>query len=147
MCILYVGVLYFREFLLSVYSNDKRAVGWRRVDVFFLLLGLSPVTMKGCHFDQLGGNYGHAGVLHKSSRVARAYPRNHVVKRGDHFNPSCATVPFAPTTCPPPKKKLRVLGMGCRHIASSSEWNLKQDGARGRAFRGRVLPTLTISEN
>ena len=38
------------------------------------------------------------------------------------------------------KKKARVLGMGCGHLASASELNLKQVGARGSASRGRVLP-------
>ena len=31
---------------------------------FDLLPGLPPVVMKGCHFGQVGGNHGHAGVLH-----------------------------------------------------------------------------------
>ena len=40
----------------------------------YLLLGLSPVVMKGYDFGQVGGNDGHAGVIHKFSRVAGAYP-------------------------------------------------------------------------
>ena len=65
----------------------------------------------GCHQWSLGGtisvkgNDGHAGVLHKFNRVAGAYHPQHVVKRGDHFDSSCATVPLAPTTCAPPPPK------------------------------------------
>ena len=66
-------------------------------------------------------------------------PPQHVVEKGDPFDPSRATVPFAPTTCPK-KKMLRVLGMGCGHLVSASDWNLKQAGARRSAFRDRVLP-------
>ena len=107
---------------------------------FYLPLGLSPGIMKGYHFGQVGGNDGNAGVLHKFSRVAGATPPQHVVKRGDLFDLWCATVPFAPTTCPKKKEKLHVLGMGLGHLASASGLNLKQAGARGSAFRGRVLP-------
>ena len=44
-----------------------------------LLLELSPLVMKGYHFGQVRGNDGHAGVLHKFSWVAGAYPAQHVV--------------------------------------------------------------------
>ena len=78
---------------------------------FYLLLGLSPVVMKGYDFDQVGGNDGHAGVLHKFSRVAGAYPPPpHVVKTRDPFDPSCAKMPLASATCP--KKKT---GTRARH--------------------------------
>ena len=100
-----------------------------------LLLGLSSVVMKGYDFGQVGGSDGHAGVLHKFSRITGAYPPSN-----NREEPFCATGPLAPTTCPPPKKKVRVLGMGCGHLASASELNLKQVGARGSASRGHVLP-------
>ena len=38
------------------------------------------------------------------------------------------------------KKKMFVLGKGCGHLASASELNLGQFGARGGVSRGRVLP-------
>ena len=82
MCILYVGVLYFREFLLSVYSNDKRAVGWRRGDVFLPATGAVTSGHEGMPFQSSGGNDGHAGVLHKFSRVAGAYPPPNMWSKG-----------------------------------------------------------------
>ena len=44
-----------------------------------------------------------------------------MVKRGESQDPSCAAVPLAPTRCPKKtkKKKVRVLGMGCGHLASA----------------------------
>ena len=52
-------------------------------------------------------------------------PPKHVVKRGNPFDPSCATVPLAPT-CPKKKgEKVRVLGMCCGHLDSASELNFK----------------------
>ena len=64
---------------------------------------------------------GHAGVLHKFSRVAGAYPPpQDMVNGGDPLDASCATVPFAPTTCQKKKKKLHVLGMGSGRLASAS---------------------------
>ena len=38
------------------------------------------------------------------------------------------------------EEKLCMLGMGCGHLASASQLNLRQVGARGSASRGRVLP-------
>ena len=53
------------------------------------------------------------------------------VKRGDPFEPSCATVPLAATTCQK-KQNLRVLGIACAQLAKASELNVKlgQVGAR-----------------
>ena len=44
-----------------------RGVGWGRGGgaFYLLLLGLSPVLVKGCDFGHVGANDGHAGVLHK----------------------------------------------------------------------------------
>ena len=41
---------------------------------FYLLLGLSPVVMKGSDFGRLGGNDDHEGVLHKFGKSCGAYP-------------------------------------------------------------------------
>ena len=49
---------------------------------FYLLLGLSPVVMKGYHFRQVGRNNGNAGVLHEFSRVAGAYPPPNMWSKG-----------------------------------------------------------------
>ena len=68
-------------------------------------------------------------------------PLQHAVKRGDPFDPSCATVPLAPTTCSKRKKrKVRVLGMmRCENLANASELNLKEVGGRGSTSRVSVL--------
>ena len=90
---------------------------------FYLLLGLPSVVMKVYHFGQVGGNDGLVGVLHKFSRVAGAYPPNiYVVKTGDPFDPLCATVPLAPTTCPTKKRRCACSAcMGSGHLTSASE--------------------------
>ena len=45
------------------------------VEMFlYLLLGLSPVVMKGSDFGRLGGNDDHEGVLHKFGKSCGAYP-------------------------------------------------------------------------
>ena len=63
--------------------------------------------MKGYDFGLVGRTRtdGHAGVIHELSRVAGHTPQ-HVVKRGDLFDPSCAAVLFAPTTWPIAKTKV-----------------------------------------
>ena len=55
----------------------------------YLLLGLSPMVMKGSDFGQVGGNDGHAGVLliHIFSRVSGAYPPNMWSKEGMLMTP------------------------------------------------------------
>ena len=83
----------------------------------------------------MGGKDGHAGVIQIFSRFAGTCGQ-----KGGSLRPSCAAVPLAPTTCS--KEKVYMLGKGCGHVASASELNLGQFGARGGASRGRVLPIL-----
>ena len=61
--------------------------------------------MQGYDFGKVGGKDGHAGVIHKPSRFAGAYLSQHVVKRGDPSDSSCAAIPLASTTCSKRKKK------------------------------------------
>ena len=46
---------------------------------------------------------------------------------------SCATVPLARTTCLKKREKVPVLDMGCRHLTSASELNLKKVDVRESA--------------
>ena len=48
----------------------------------YLLLGLPLVVMWGYDFGQVGANDGHAGVIHKVSRFAGAFPPNMWSKGG-----------------------------------------------------------------
>ena len=102
--------------------------------------------MKGYDFGQVGGNDGHAGVIHKFSRVAGAYPPNMWSKGGILWTPPSRRCRSPQQRARKKKKKLRVLGMGCGHLASASELNLKQVGARGKASRGRILPIPPFDE-
>ena len=86
---------------------------------FYLLLGLSPVVMKGYDFRQVGVNDGHAGVLHEFSRFSRAYPPN-VWSKGEILLTPRAPRCHSPQQPVRKKKKLCVLGMGCGHLTSAS---------------------------
>ena len=85
-----------------------------------LLLGLSSVVMKGYDFGQVGGNDGHAGLIHKFSRVAGAYPANLWSKGGILSTPPARRCRRPNNEPEKKKKKLRALGMGCGHLASAS---------------------------
>ena len=92
--------------------------------------------MSGYDFGQVGGKDCHARVIHKFGRFAGAYPPNILWSKGGI--PKSA-VPLAPTTCSE-NKKVYVLGKVWGNLASASELNLGQSGARAGASRGRVWP-------
>ena len=72
----------------------------------------------------MGGIDGHAGVIHKFCRFAGAHARiRKTLVRGGPVSPNNALE----------KNK------GCEHLASASELNFEQFGARGGASRGRFF--------
>ena len=87
----------------------------------------------------MGGNDGHAGVIHKLINFAGAYPPN-IWSKGVIPKTPRALRSRWPQQRARKKKKVCVLLKGCGHLASASELNLEQFEARGGASRGRVLP-------
>ena len=91
-------------------------------------------------FGQVGGKDGHAGVIHKFSRFAEAYPPNMWSKGGIPKTLRAPRGPVSPNNVLEKKRKVCVLDKVCRHLASASELNSGQSGARAGASRGRVWP-------
>ena len=83
------------------------------------------------------GKDGHAGVMHKFSRFAGAYPPTRG-RKGGSLRPLVRCGPVSPNNVLEKKrKKMCVLGKVCGYLASASELNLGQSGARAG---GRVWP-------
>ena len=79
------------------------------------------------------------GYYIKFSRFAGAYPPPNTSSTGGSLRPLVRRGPVSPNNVLE-KKKVCVLGKVCGHLASASELNLGQFGARGGASSVRVLP-------
>ena len=77
------------------------------------------------------------GYYIKFSRFAGAYPPPNTSSTGGSLRPLVRRGPVSPNNVLE-KKKVCVLGKVCGHLASASELNLGQSGARAGASRGRV---------
>ena len=75
---------------------------------------------------------GHAGVIHKYSRFAGAYPPNMWSKGGIRKTPRAPRSRQPQQRARKKKKKVYVLGKACGHLASGSELNLEQQDSRIR---------------
>ena len=95
--------------------------------------------MNGYDHGQMGGNDGHQGVLDTFSGDARAYPPR-CGQKGGYLRLLLRRSLDSPINVleKKGKKKVCVLGMGCGHLASASELNLGQVGARGGALYSTV---------
>ena len=90
----------------------------------------------------MGGNDGHAGVIHKFSRFAGAYPPN-MWSKGGILKTLVRRGPVSTNDVLEKSnnnKKGVSARQGLRHLASASELNLRQSEARAGASRGRVWP-------
>ena len=59
-------------------------------------------------------------------------------QKGESLAPIVRRGPVSPNDVLKKKEKVHVLGKVCGHLASASELNLEQSGARAGASRGRV---------
>ena len=87
----------------------------------------------------MGGIDGHAGVIRQFSRFAGAYPPT-CGQKVRSLRPLVRRGPVSPNNALDKKRNVCVLGKDCGHLASASELNLGQFGARWGASRGRVSP-------
>ena len=86
----------------------------------------------------MGGKDGHAGLIHKFSRFLRGHTLPNMWSKGGSLKPLVRRGPVSPNDVLKKKEKVHVLGKVCGHLASASELNLEQSGARAGASRGRV---------
>ena len=85
------------------------------------------------------GKDGHARVIHIFSRFPGTYPPI-CGQKGVSVRPLVRRGPVSLNSVLEKKKRVCVLGKVCGHLASASELNLGQSGARSGASRGRVWP-------
>ena len=87
----------------------------------------------------MGRKDGHAGVIHNQVNLVdlRGHTPPNMWSKGGIPKTLLRRGPVN-TNNVPKKKKVRVLGKVCGHLASVSELNLGQSGARAGACRGRV---------
>ena len=105
--------------------------------------------LKGAYFCQSGGYRRRLGVLNKFNRTAGPYPPPVVVRRGASCSPLCATVPSNPISDRETKRKTKGVCVRFNELwglASPSELNLRQVGARAGTSRGCVFPTPNLAE-
>ena len=88
----------------------------------------------------MGRKGGHAGVINTFSRFTGVYPPPTCGQKRGSLTPLVHRGPVKPNDVLGKNKSVRVLAKVCGHLASASELNLGQSGARAGSSRGRVWP-------